>query len=223
MKSLTLKDDTLRVIREHPTGISLPEIRYYVPESYDTLRGIIDELVSEFLVRKEVPTKILTGLPLAYIYYPIIEVPVEAEFVHVTMVYNKKTKDKQGSALDISLTYDFDCKNTKETKDTLKKFLFLKSHTWLDAKFGDRIPLAEKWAEEKERPTESEVVEKLKRENLDFTALHFKWSYYRQAGGKSEELEGDLEDWEKDLETGATWGGAKKGRKKGEGQTELKV
>lgn len=206
------KEEVLQVVRDFPKGTGVPFIRETLRIPDSTIREYLDKLIKEGLVRTEEGLVFRRPYYWFITYYPVV-LPVP-EFVHITLVYNKKTEDKQGKGLDVSLTYDFDCRDITEMKDVLKKFLFLKSHSWLDSKFGDRVPIPEKWSEEKERPTNPDIVQLLKSKNLDFTALHYRWVYYREFGNKREEKEVDLEDWEDELSTDMTWTQAKKGRLK---------
>lgn len=215
MSSSENKSEILRIVQSLPEGTNVPFIRDTLKLSDEVVIKTLEELIREGLVRKEEEFLYRVPYGLRVTYYPISaeEVPIgEPEYVHQTLVYNVKTGDDTSGRLDISITYDYDCKNTQQVKITLKKFLFLKSHTWLDAKFGDRVPRSAEWAETSEKPTDIEIVEKLKKEELEFTSLHYKWSYWRQFGNKSEEEEGDLDNWEEEIPTVVTWYDVKKGR-----------
>lgn len=218
---MTIKEDILEIVRNFPEGIGVPYIRETLRVSDSVVRYHLGRLVTEGLVREEEEFIFRRPYYWFWTYYPV-EVPVPpppppppvVEYIHTTLVYNVKTEDTAGREIDISLTYDFDCKDMKEIKDTLKQFLFTKSHFWLEAKFGTQMPRAAEWAETEEKPSDSEVVTQLIEDNLSFTALHFKWSYWRAFGNKSEELEGDLEDWEDDVPIVISYYDVKKGRKR---------
>jgi hypothetical protein len=224
---VTVREDILKLVRDFPEGIGVPFIRETLRITNGTARYWLEKLVEEGLVRKEEEFVFRRPYYWFYTYYPVpVEVPLPPppppvvppvppipEYIHITLVYNVKTEDDAGRKIDISITFDFDCKNEEEMKDVLKRFCFLKAHTWLDAKFGDRIPIAAEWAETEEKASDSEVVTELVREEENFTILHYKWNYWREVGDKTEEAEGDLEDWEEEIPTGATWVEARKGRK----------
>ena len=217
---MTTREDILKIVQDFPEGTGVPFIRETLRVSDTTVRYWLRKLVKEGLVREE--KEFVWRKPYYWFltYYPV-EIPVPppppppiVRYIHVTLVYNVKTEDEAGRDIDISITFDFDCVDTKRVKDTLKRFLFLKGHTWLESKFGTQMPEPAKWAEEEERPSDIEIADGLREKGLDFTVLHWKWSYWRQFGNKSEEAEGDLEDWEDEMPTGPTWTKARKGRRR---------
>ena len=212
---MTTREDILKIIRDFPEGIGVPYIRETLRLTNGAARYWTNKLVEEGLVRKE--EEFVWRRPYYWFltYYPVevlFPPPPPAEYVHGTLVYNVKTDDDAGRTIDITITFDFDCINDEGIKDTLRHFLFLKAHNWLEAKFGAQMPIAAVWAETKELPADSKVAAELKEKELEITALHYKWNYWRQFGDKTEESEGDLVDWQAPIPTGATWASSRKGR-----------
>lgn len=224
------KERVLELLIRNPDGIGTSLVMGELKVSWYVANALLEDLVEEGKASK----RRRYGRKLSYVWFvtyypkpellpPEVKLPlevkppvptIEPEFVHITLVYNKKTKDEEGRDLDISLTFDFDCKNDDDVKSTLKKYLFGLADGWIDSKFGGNVPYSDRWAEVKEKPSDGEVARNLRRSGSEFTELHYKWFYDRQFGGKHEEAEGDFSDWESELPTGPTWGGVKKGRRR---------
>jgi len=214
IKRMTSREDILKIIRDFPDGIGLPFIRETLGISDSTVRYWAGRLIEEGFVRKE--EKFVFERPYYWFitYYPVEVVlpPPILEYIHKTLVYNVKYEE-EGRKLDVSITFDFDCKNDESMKDILMRACMLKGHSWLGNKFGDRLKEPEKWAETKETASDPEVIARLREAGEEFTMLYFKWNYWRQFGAKTEAGEGDM-GWTEDVPVDISWYTARKGRKK---------